>query len=212
MLSAPLLSRTKKSASLANVKNTSDLNNIKDFPSEKQRSEYIANFYKKIYTRIDSNNVSIEDFLGQEISNSNYVKNKKLTDDEKNSFDLPLDVFELDNAIKKTNMNSAPGIDGWSYRGASFFWDIFRIPLTYAFNFMISNKDLKYSFSSVLVKLIPKKDDITHLKNWRPISLLSVFYKIPSSAYSNRLKRVNGIKLFHRDKRPTLLKKFCKKL
>merc|ERR1711911_14803 len=55
---------------------------------------------------------------------------------------------------------------------------------------MISNKNLKYSFSSVLVKLIPKKDDITHIKNWRPISLLSVFYKIPSSAYSNRLKRV----------------------
>ena len=124
----------KKSASLANVRNTSDLNNIKDFPSEKQRSEYIADFYKRIYTKIDSNNVSIEDFLGQEITNSNYVKNKKLTDDEKNNFDLPLDVFELDNAIKKTNMNSAPGIDGWSYRGASFFWDIFRFPLTYAFN------------------------------------------------------------------------------
>ena len=55
---------------------------------------------------------------------------------------------------------------------------------------MIATKNLNYSFSSVLVKLIPKKDDITHIKNLRPISLLSVFYKIPSSAYSNRLKRV----------------------
>ena len=79
---------------------------------------------------------------------------------------------------------------GGPFRGAGFFLDIFRIPLTNAFNMMIATKNLNYSFSSVLVKLIPKKDDITHIKNLRPISLLSVFYKIPSSAYSNRLKRV----------------------
>ena len=54
-------------------------------PSEEKHSEYIADFLKKKnYARIDSNDVSIEDFLGNEISDSDYVNNKKLTDDEKN--------------------------------------------------------------------------------------------------------------------------------
>ena len=49
------------------------------------------------FLRIDSNDDSIEDFLGNEIFNRDYVYNKKkrMT---KNG--LPLDVLELDNAIK----------------------------------------------------------------------------------------------------------------
>ena len=39
---------------------------------------------------------------------------------------------------------------------------------------MITNKNLKYYFKSVLVKLVRKKDDITHIKNWCHISLLGV--------------------------------------
>jgi hypothetical protein len=37
--------------------------------------------------------------------------------------------------------------------------------------------------------LIPKKGDISKLKNWRPISLLNVLYKIGAKALNNRLKR-----------------------
>jgi hypothetical protein len=46
------------------------------------------------------------------------------------------------------------------------------------------------SFSIAQIKIIPKKGDTTKLKNWRPISLLSNFYKILSRAINNRLKRV----------------------
>ena len=38
--------------------------------------------------------------------------------------------------------------------------------------------------------MIPKKGDITDLKNWRPISLLSNVYKIISRAINNRLNTV----------------------
>jgi hypothetical protein len=40
------------------------------------------------------------------------------------------------------------------------------------------------------IKLIPKKGDLTQIKNWRPISLLSNFYKIISRAINARLKVV----------------------
>ena len=40
-----------------------------------------------------------------------------------------------------------------------------------------------------LITLLPKGDkDRTSISNWRPITLLSVFYKIISAAFANRLK------------------------
>jgi Reverse transcriptase (RNA-dependent DNA polymerase) len=49
---------------------------------------------------------------------------------------------------------------------------------------------LTENFSTAQIKLIPKKGDVSKLKNWRPISLLSNFYKILSRAINNRLKTV----------------------
>jgi Reverse transcriptase (RNA-dependent DNA polymerase) len=46
------------------------------------------------------------------------------------------------------------------------------------------------TFSLAQIKLIPKKGDTSKLKNWRPISLLSNFYKLLSRAINNRLKKV----------------------
>jgi hypothetical protein len=40
------------------------------------------------------------------------------------------------------------------------------------------------------VRLIPKKGDLTMIKNWRPISLLNCFYKVISRAVNNRLKKI----------------------
>ena len=142
-----MLSKSKKQAdSLKVIKDTSDPMNHKDFRSQCDRSKYIADFYKKIYAKGDSNNHNIHQFLGDEICRSNYVQNKILSDAEKNSLENDISTQELDLAIKKSNKFSAPGIDGWSYRGASFFWEIFRVPLKKAFNSMVNNKALEFSF------------------------------------------------------------------
>jgi hypothetical protein len=53
---------------------------------------------------------------------------------------------------------------------------------------------------SAKIRLIPKKGDLTNLKNWRPISLLNCFYKIISRVIANRLQK-------HMDK----LTKVCQK-
>jgi hypothetical protein len=54
----------------------------------------------------------------------------------------------------------------------------------------IKNIAKKRSFRSEKIRLIPKKGDLTVLKNWRPISLLNCFYKIISRVIALRLKRV----------------------
>jgi Reverse transcriptase (RNA-dependent DNA polymerase) len=50
--------------------------------------------------------------------------------------------------------------------------------------------NLSENFSTAKIRLIPKKGDITKIGNWRPISLLSCFYKLVSRVYANRLKTV----------------------
>jgi hypothetical protein len=46
------------------------------------------------------------------------------------------------------------------------------------------------TFNTALIKLIPKKGDCTQIKNWRPISLLSCFYKVVSKVVNARLDKV----------------------
>jgi hypothetical protein len=52
----------------------------------------------------------------------------------------------------------------------------------------LDNNALPEFFKTAIIKLIPKKGDCTKIKNWRPISLLSNFYKIISRLINTRLQ------------------------
>ena len=55
---------------------------------------------------------------------------------------------------------------------------------------MLRNSSLSSNLALANVKLIPKKGSLKSISNWRPISLLSCFYKVISSAITQRLKKV----------------------
>ena len=60
------------------------------------------------------------------------------------------------------------------------------------FNESLAHRELCDSMKSSVTRLVHKKDDRRNLKNWRPISLLNVDYKICSKTLPLRLKRVLG--------------------
>jgi Reverse transcriptase (RNA-dependent DNA polymerase) len=158
----------------------------------KRRSDYIVSFYENLYktnpdVKCDSN--SIPNFLGG-VMNSAECNNTKLTEAEKIELDQPLNVTELDKALKESNLKSAPGQDGINNRFIKSFWEVLRIPLFDCSVCCLENGQLTDAFRTAKIKLIPKKGDLTKLTNWRPISLLNCFYKIISRAISNRLKKV----------------------
>jgi hypothetical protein len=177
----------ESSVSLTSIKD----DNNRPYLTEKEREESIYKFYSDLYKKPDvqDNNMTIEEFLG-DVAFEEDVINSKLTDAEKNSLDRPLTIEELDNSMRKSKLNSAPGIDGISNRFIRDCWDFFRVPL-YKYALKCYEKgELTDNFRSAKIRLIPKKGDCSKIKNWRPISLLNCFYKIISRAIAERLKKV----------------------
>ncbi len=164
------------------------------FPSDADKVEHIVSYFENIYRIPTSDcrdyNHCIENFLGHDILGHPIVMNSKLTLDEKVRLDSPLTVEELDSSMEKCNLRSAPGIDGMSNVFIKKYWQYFRIPLFKYANSCLYKKRLTSNFRSASIKLIPKKGDLSDLKNWRPISLLSNMYKIISRAINARLNTV----------------------
>jgi Reverse transcriptase (RNA-dependent DNA polymerase) len=94
----------------------------------------------------------------------------------------------------KGKLRSAPGADGFSNLLIRRCWTFLRYPLLNYANHCYREGQLTTNFKSARIRLIPKKGDITALKNWRPISLLPNLYKILSRAINTRLnKYINRI-------------------
>jgi exonuclease III len=175
-----------KGDSLLNIK---DENGV-DFESKNTLNEHIKNFYSNLYRKDEGVEGEIEDFLGEEICQHPLVSNSKLTPLEKEKLEQDLKIDELDVALNESNLKSAPGIDGFSNLFISKFWYLLKIPFFKCCKACLSDGSLIETFATAQIKLIPKKGDTTKIKNWRPISLLSNFYKILSRAVNNRLKTV----------------------
>ncbi len=164
--------------------------NGSEFLNVNERSSYIKNFYGLLYKKPNENNLddnSIPNFLG-DVAQNRVVLDAKLNEEERLALDQPLTLAELDNSINGANMKSAPGPDGITNPFIKHFWNLFRVPLLKYANNCYQNDTLSDSFRRARIRLIPKKGNTKHLKNWRPISLLNCFYKIISRAFTNRLK------------------------
>ena len=102
----------------------------------------------------------------------------------------PITVEELGNILKKFRNNKSPGIDGISGEFLKVFWNQLKY-IRNAINTGYLKGELSCSLRKSVVICLPKENkDRRLIKNWRPISLLSVIYKLASTAISERLKPV----------------------
>jgi hypothetical protein len=93
----------------------------------------------------------------------------------------PITLEEILSATKKVvSKTSSPGEDGLSY---ALLYELFRFSplqatLLQVFNQALLDQTVPESWQDIRVRLLPKKGDITLLKNWRPISLINCDAKI----------------------------------
>jgi hypothetical protein len=114
----------------------------------------------------------------------------KVSEDHVDSLARDITVVELKQALWSMSARKAPGVDGLGPRFYKQHWNIVAAPLLESFRHSFTVGHLSMSQSRAAITLLPKKGDLTSLRNWRPISLLCCDYKILASALARRLKAV----------------------
>ena len=99
-------------------------------------------------------------------------------------------VDEISFAIKNMNTFKSPGPDGLTVEFYRKFWNLLSPYLIRVYNTCFDAREMCDSMKTSNTRVIFKKGDRKSLKNWRPISLLNVDYKICSKAICVRLSKV----------------------
>ena len=77
----------------------------------------------------------------------------------------------------------SPGIDRITAEFLKVFWRKLKVKVTNAINCCFEKGQLSTSLRQSIITCIPKGNkDRKFVKNWRPISLLCVTYKVASAA------------------------------
>ena len=85
--------------------------------------------------------------------------------------------------------NKTPGIDGFPSEVYKVFWKHLKFCVLNALNDSIARGRLPLPLRQCVITCLPKKGkNRDMIKNWRPLSMLSVLYKLASAAIANRLK------------------------
>ena len=143
------------------------------------------NFYKLLYK---SNCPTYDDLSNQFFSNNNLPQ---LCDAERESCDTEITEQECLEMLKSLKGNKSPGNDGLSKEFYLKFWKKLSKPLLESYVYSFENGSLSNSQKQAIITLLEKHGkDRSNLKNWRPISLLNVDYKLLTKVLANRIKKV----------------------
>ena len=150
------------------------------------------NFYEQLYAKRDVENVDL---------NNLSLNTNKLNDVEKEQLEGKLDYKEAHDALKNMKNNKSPGSDGFTTEFYKFFFTDIGIFLVRSLNHGFEVGKLSITQKQGVITCIPKEGkDKRYIKNWRPISLLNISYKIASSCIANRMKSFLH-KLIHHDQK-----------
>ena len=91
-------------------------------------------------------------------------------------------------ALQSMQGRRALGIDGVTVEFSKAYWDILFADLLDVFNESLACGSMPMSCCRAVLTLLPKNGNLQDIKNWWPVSLLCVDYKLLSKAFTNRLR------------------------
>ena len=143
----------------------------------------MCSFYEKLYT---SKNISDTDI-------DNYLSNTeipKLSSNDKEYCDEFPTIEECREAVFNMKANKSPGLDGLPSEFYKCMWVIIANLFYDALKEIYVRKEMSFSQRLSVISLLHKKGDKTLLKNYRPLSLSNIDYKIIAFCFARRLKHI----------------------
>ena len=152
--------------------------------SQKEILAEIKSFYAHLFENNDHN---LCDYNLSKMSS--LIGSNTPTEQESNNLEGILTLDEISAALNSMKNKKCPGIDGFPVAFFKVFWTKLKYFVLRALNF--ESGELSVFLRQCVITCLPKGDKARHfLKNWRPISLLSVIYKIASLSLALRLRPV----------------------
>ena len=109
-----------------------------------------------------------------------------------------MSISECELTLKTMDNNKTPGMDGLTPELYHYFWNFLGSFMVSSFNFAFRNRALSISQCQGIISSIPKKNkNAEYLKNWQPVSLLNVDYKIATKTTALRLEKILLILIHH---------------
>ena len=139
-------------------------------------------FYKNLFTSEGSDQ--------QEANNLLENVDKTLNMEQKESCDANITEQEIKNTIKLLKINKSPGDDGIVSEFYKEYWYLIRKEFTRVLTYIFDANTLSPVQYNAILTLLYKKGEREDIRNWRPISLLNVDYKIITKILAERLKKV----------------------
>jgi hypothetical protein len=155
--------------------------NNQDISDPETITQAFANYYETLFASEDSPEAELT-----RTRCKNLIP-RKLDPDDIADLAKNISVEEIAGAIKALNNEKAPGPDGFSveFYKANIGWicnDLFDL-----YSEAFTNGTLGQDINRGIIKLLPKEGDKTFIRNWRPITLLNVSYKILAKVMALRL-------------------------
>ena len=147
-------------------------------------------FYSTLYTS--------EYEEGETLSEGFCNELPQVSEETNSQLEGPLTIQELQTALQGMQGQRAPDIDGLSVEFYKAYWDVLSHDILDVFNESLASGSMPMSCRRAVITLLPKKGNLQDIKNWRPVSLLCVDYKLLSKALATRLGRAVE-QVIHRD-------------
>lgn len=160
---------------------TSDPNNMRDITQH---------FYENLYNTDAIDDDSLDRFLA-----SINFSNSKVSDIDNQMLDEVISSDDIAEQLSRCrSKTSSPGDHGLGYQFLQVLYDIpvVRAIIVQVFNDALHHQIFPTSWAEIRVRLLPKKGDLTSLKNWRPISLINCDAKVFTRILNSRLSSVIG--------------------
>lgn len=114
----------------------------------------------------------------------------KVTQSMNSALCAPFSAEEVKKALFQLHPDKAPGPDGMTKLFFQKFWNITGQDITNAVLQVLNYGESLVDWNSTIVTLIPKVANPVMIKEFRPISLCNIIYKIVARAITNRLRPI----------------------